>query len=1228
MGVNEYGALFGSDLSLPLEQQWQRHTSTITITKELEGTYMLLFFFYGGSKADITADGYRAAVIDNLSIVKSECASVTDVKVDDFTTNTVTLSWNTSDPTVASYDVVVLNADVDPATATDAQKAYTGTATSTSTTISGLNPFTKYYVCVRPTCSSQYNFWTLPVEFTTDVKVADGYTFSFEEDEMLYYPSYTDGHMWEFNGDKTYNNIITLFHKWLTASTTSTSSMAKFSKTYASYHPQVAQDTLRNGTKYSYGRTGEHSLWFGSKSTNLVGATVALPYAGEFDGKRLVFYMRGFATSTSSTGTTICPSNYYPTQFSSSVALNNQSRKITVGTMTDPNDATTFVALDTVQYPYTNTDYSTSTNLKQKDASGDMGWHRVVLSLDNAKGKYIAFRYEYYGTTTIEKSLNMYIDDVTVEQIPECPAPEMMTITKLRESSITVDYSYEGTPMVEVEVATDENFTNVVVRDTFNTKPFTVTGLQPLTQYYVRAAVICSDLDRSLYSRTLSFATPTAVCYDSEFAEEGSHYPANWMHSFNPSFDNFIKGSSLVSINVPGSGNTWGWKLKPALFANGKFASKHLVATTTTTAMTSMMWAISPVIEMDETADQHLSFDLAVTEKGNNNPVDLSISVGDTAMTFAVVIADVTKGYIYNREDITLWKSTASRMNPEHDFCAIPHRGAEYSIDMNKYKGKNIQVLFYYGGTQAVDIHVDNVHINKYATKEYNASACEFCDFEDNDFFVLSSNTQLGENKFSKWQLNSENSDTLLVLNLNVTDAPETDVDAAICAGDVYNENGFTGLMQTGVYRQKFTSKNGCDSIVTLALNVVEPQHTTIIDTVCFGTTYTFAGQELNRTGMYVDSLISKVTGCDSIVTLLLTVKDVLRTDAYVNICFGDTYKFGKQTISASGTYEEVFKTVDGCDSLVTLHATVLPDYRQTINAVIKKGEEYNASGFVGLTTAGEYTLPLKSVDGCDSTVTLILKVLTDVSKQVSKNICFGESYTFGTQTITKSGEYVEVFKAADGGDSTVILTATVLPDLRQTIEATICAGEVYNENGFSNLKESGEYKLPLTSVDGCDSTVTLNLTVLSGDTTYIEKSITTSELPYEYQGIKYDKSTLPGTYIDTIVVKTGNCEEVIVHKLTITKDPVDVDNVSTRDLIMVPNPVAVNGTLYINAEFTTDERNGLIVEVFNAIGQCVYSDRPTVYPIEVSGLAERGMYIVRIITGDGKSYQGKIIVE
>ena len=124
-----------------------------------------------------------------------------------------------------------------------------------------------------------------------------------------------------------------------------------------------------------------------------------------------------------------------------------------------------------------------------------------------------------------------------------------------------------------------------------------------------------------------------------------------------------------------------------------------------------------------------------------------------------------------------------------------------------------------------------------------------------------------------------------------------------------------------------------------------------------------------------------------------------------------------------------------------------------------------------------------------------------------------------------------------------------------------------------------------------------------------------------------YDKSTRPGTYVDTIVVETENCEEVIIHTLVV--DPgVSVDNVNSSDLVMVPNPVAVNGTLYINAEFTAEERDGMVVEVFNAIGQRVYVEYPSIYPIEVTGLSERGMYIVRIIAGNGKSYQGKIIVE
>jgi hypothetical protein len=150
-----------------------------------------------------------------------------------------------------------------------------------------------------------------------------------------------------------------------------------------------------------------------------------------------------------------------------------------------------------------------------------------------------------------------------------------------------------------------------------------------------------------------------------------------------------------------------------------------------------------------------------------------------------------------------------------------------------------------------------------------------------------------------------------------------------------------------------------------------------------------------------------------------------------------------------------------------------------------------------------------------------------------------------------------------------------VLPDYRKTINATIVKGDRYNDNGFVGLSEAGTYTLPLKSkVGDCDSTITLNLRVV-------------------------DDST-----------------------------QVAVGNVSAMDLVLVPNPVKSGNTLYVNAEFTKEQTNGLVVEVFNAVGQRVYIDEPYIYPIEITGLIQRGVYLVRITTGDGKLYQSKVVVE
>ena len=190
-----------------------------------------------------------------------------------------------------------------------------------------------------------------------------------------------------------------------------------------------------------------------------------------------------------------------------------------------------------------------------------------------------------------------------------------------------------------------------------------------------------------------------------------------------------------------------------------------------------------------------------------------------------------------------------------------------------------------------------------------------------------------------------------------------------------------------------------------------------------------------------------------------------------------------------------------------------------------------------------------------------------------SKKICFGETYQFGTTEISETGDYTETFTSVNGCDSIVTLHATVLPDLRSTIYRNIAEGESYTDENFLGLSEPGTYTSAyLESVDGCDSTITLVLTV---------------------GGVG-----------------------------------VAVDNIVANDLVLVPNPVKVDGKLFVQSNFTKQDRKGLVVEVFNSIGQLVYVEKPTVYPITIEGLNQRGVYLVRITSGNGNVYQSKVVVE
>ena len=262
---------------------------------------------------------------------------------------------------------------------------------------------------------------------------------------------------------------------------------------------------------------------------------------------------------------------------------------------------------------------------------------------------------------------------------------------------------------------------------------------------------------------------------------------------------------------------------------------------------------------------------------------------------------------------------------------------------------------------------------------------------------------------------------------------------------------------------------------------------------ICEGSAYTENGFNANEAGTYTQNL-QTIDGCDSIVTLTLTVNPVENTNLMAAICEGSAYTENGFNVSEAGTYTQNLQTVNGCDSIVTLTLTVNPVESTTLSAAICEGTTYTENGF-NVSEAGTYTQNLQTVNGCDSIVTLTLNVNPVANTTLSVTICYGTTYTENGFNVSEAGTYTQNLQTVNGCDSIVTLNLTINPTYNITIDASINEGETYEENGFSE-SEAGTYVHTLQSEFGCDSVITLNLTVNSSLNDVVANAVEVSLYP------------------------------------------------------------------------------------------------------------------------------------
>ena len=103
-------------------------------------------------------------------------------------------------------------------------------------------------------------------------------------------------------------------------------------------------------------------------------------------------------------------------------------------------------------------------------------------------------------------------------------------------------------------------------------------------------------------------------------------------------------------------------------------------------------------------------------------------------------------------------------------------------------------------------------------------------------------------------------------------------------------------------------------------------------------------------------------------------------------ICEGSVYSENGFNANEAGTYTQNLQTINGCDSIVTLTLTVNPTYNITIDASINEGETYEENGF-SESEAGTYVHTLQAENGCDSVITLNLTVNSSLNDVVANAV-------------------------------------------------------------------------------------------------------------------------------------------------------------------------------------------------------------------------------------------------
>jgi hypothetical protein len=283
----------------------------------------------------------------------------------------------------------------------------------------------------------------------------------------------------------------------------------------------------------------------------------------------------------------------------------------------------------------------------------------------------------------------------------------------------------------------------------------------------------------------------------------------------------------------------------------------------------------------------------------------------------------------------------------------------------------------------------------------------------------------------------------------------------------------------------------------------------------------------------------NNIAGCDSLVTLHLSITYTCQTvETELNVTACGSYTWRGMRFMNSGVIEWIGLTSKGCDSIVTLNLTINKATSSTSNISLCSNQlPYSWNG-TNYNNAGTFTKRFTNALGCDSTATLVLTIKSASSSINNVSVCENDMpYTWNDITYNTGGSFTQTFSNSRGCDSTSTLVLTIKPVSIRSNSLSICSSQLpLNWNGLT-LTATGTYSASFNNINGCDSIAVLNLTVK--EVSNVVETIAATGSSYNWHGTTFTTSNYSATWIG---INAAGCDSIVTLNLTLTNDCVPTE--------------------------------------------------------------------------------------